>query len=172
MFRSDYNPAVAQGIVAQVRILGGSLGIAASTAILGATKQRELNGIVSEEQVARLKSSTSTLSPAQRLAIRVAYSDAFNETLLVCAIIAGVCVLVTLGTFRRHPQDLAERRQEQLVNHERDMEAQAMRSAGLQSGIEFIAKGSEDLEAGSERVKEASGKESINDEALTPTPES
>lgn len=120
---ADYIPAVAQGIVAQARILGGSIGIAASTAILGATRQRELTGIVSEEQVATLQSSAHSLSKTQLRAIRVAYSDAFNESLLVCAVVAGVCVLVTLGTFQRHPQDLMERRQEQLLNHTRDRDS-------------------------------------------------
>ena len=116
---TDWSPAVAQGIVAQARILGGSIGIAASTAILGATKQRELIGIVSEEQVATLNSSARLLSSGQLRAIRVAYADAFNESLLVCAVVSGVCVLATIGTFQRHPQDLRERRQEQLLNHQR-----------------------------------------------------
>lgn len=83
---------------------------------------------MTEEQVATLQSSARFLSSAQLRAIRVAYADAFNETLVVCAIIAGVCAVTTLGTFQRHPQGLMQRRQAQLLSHQEYMKAQAMRS--------------------------------------------
>ncbi|MCJ1290434.1 hypothetical protein MMC34_001972 [Xylographa carneopallida] len=100
--------AVAQGIVAQVRVLGGSIGIAASTAILGVTERCDLAGVVSASQLASLQTAAQTLSPAKRLAVRQAYADAFNESLTVCAVVMAVCV-VTLGTFQRRPVRMDER---------------------------------------------------------------
>lgn len=109
---------MAQGIVAQVRILGGSIGIAASTAILGVKEFQQLTGIVTESQLASLRDSEKTLSPSQLYAVRKAYSDAFNEDMRVCAIVAGICVLLTLGTFQRNPIDIQTRREQQVVEEE------------------------------------------------------
>lgn len=121
--------AVAQGIVAQARILGGSIGIAASAAILGVAQRRELGGTVSESQLASLQSAGPTLQPAQLQAIRRAHSNAFNESLRVCAIIAGACVLITLGTFQRHPLDIEERRKQQIMEEGQRQRAIMMKAA-------------------------------------------
>ena len=105
--------------MAQVRILGGSIGIAASTAILGRIEYDQLTGIVSGSQLASLQYSAKTLSPSQLYAIRKAYSDAFNEDMRVCAILAGVCVLLTLGTFQRNPPHIQEKRKQQIADEEK-----------------------------------------------------
>ena len=110
---------MAQGIVAQARVLGGSIGIAASTAILGVMEYDQLPGVVSESQLASLQTSEQELSPAQLHAIRQAYSDAFNEDMRVCAIVAGICVLLTIGTFQRNPLDIPERRKQQVINEQK-----------------------------------------------------
>ena len=117
--------SVAQGIVAQNRILGGSIGIAASTAILAATQQRQLitPGIVSASQLASLHASASTFTAAQIEAIRQAYSDAFSEDMRICAIIAGVCILITLGTFRRNPPNMEEMRRRQAEEEEKRLKS-------------------------------------------------
>ena len=105
-----------------MRVLGGSIGIAASTAILGVTQQKELlrPGVVTEEQLANLQIAARRMLPAQLHAVRQAYSDAFNEDMRVCAIVSGVCVLVTLGAFKRNAQPVLERRkQQQLAERKR-----------------------------------------------------
>ncbi|KAF7882767.1 uncharacterized protein EAF02_006130 [Botrytis sinoallii] len=75
--------AVVQGITSQARILGGSIGIAASTAILSLAQQTQLNGIVSPEQLASLESSAKTMTYAQLHAVGQAYSDSFSEDMIV-----------------------------------------------------------------------------------------
>ena len=113
--------SVAQGIVAQNRILGGSIGIAASTAILAATQQSQLiiPGIVSASQLATLQASASTFTMSQIEAVRQAYSDAFSEDMRICAIVAGICILVTLGTFRRNPPSMEDMRRRQYEEEEK-----------------------------------------------------
>jgi hypothetical protein len=96
-----------------MRVLGGSMGIAASTAILGIKQRKELFGIVTEEQLTNLQEAARSFTIEQLHAVRQAYSDAFNEDMRVSAIIAGVCILVTLGTFRRNTQPILERRLDQ-----------------------------------------------------------
>jgi hypothetical protein len=92
---------VAQGIIAQARVLGGSIGIACSTAVLGVTQRRELAGVVTSAQLATLQVSAKQMTEAQLHSVRQAYSDAFAEEMRVCAIVSGVCVLAALATYRR-----------------------------------------------------------------------
>jgi hypothetical protein len=110
--------AVAQGIIAQARMLGGSIGIAASTAILGVKQRTQLldTGLVSPAQMQSLSESMRSLSTTQVFTIRQAYTDAFNETLVVCAIIAGIALLVTAGGFQKNPPSMEDRRRQQFQN--------------------------------------------------------
>lgn len=101
-------------MVAQARVLGGSVGIAASSAILGATTRSQLTGLVTPEQLSTLQTSARTFTEAQLHAVRQAYSDSFSEGMKVCAAVSAVCALATLMTFRRNVPDVARRRAEQL----------------------------------------------------------
>ncbi|TGO53866.1 hypothetical protein BCON_0116g00100 [Botryotinia convoluta] len=107
--------AVAQGITSQARILGGSIGIAASTAILSLAQQTQLTDIVSPEQLASLESSAKSMTDSQLHAVRQAYSDSFSEDMKVCAIVAGICVLVTIGTWKKNPITIEQRLREQIT---------------------------------------------------------
>ncbi|KAB8303027.1 hypothetical protein EYC80_004481 [Monilinia laxa] len=106
--------AVAQGITSQARILGGSIGIATSTAILDLTRQHQLAGIVSSAQLASLESSSKSMTYTEINAVRQAYSDSFSEDMKVCAIVAGLCVQVTLGTWKKNPPSIQQRLDEQI----------------------------------------------------------
>jgi hypothetical protein len=117
--RVDIITAVAQGIVAQVRVLGSSIGISASTAILGVVEYNQLRGVVTNSQLASLRDSEKTFTASQLQAVRKAYSDAFNEDMRVCAIVAGICVLLTLGTLQRNPLDIQARREQQVVEEDK-----------------------------------------------------
>ncbi|KAI0391812.1 major facilitator superfamily transporter [Xylariaceae sp. FL0594] len=93
--------AAAQGIVAQVRVFGGSLGIAASSAILGVTLQQVVGKSVTPQQLSSLGGGHADLTPGQLASIRKAYSDAFRKDMQVCTIIAGVALLWAIGTYNR-----------------------------------------------------------------------
>lgn len=100
-----HDRSVAQGVMAQVRVLGGSIGIAASAAILGVKQRQQLLDpmVVSAAQLESLAGSIRTLSPEKVLAIRQAYTDAFNETLVVCSVVSGVALLASLAAWRKQP---------------------------------------------------------------------
>ena len=92
--------ATAQGIIAQFRIFGGSLGVAASSAIRNAVEERELGTPVSPETIA-------TVTPADNAA-RQSYTDTFNEGMTVCMIMATTCMLVSLFTYNKNPKTVEE----------------------------------------------------------------
>ena len=98
--------AVAQGIVAQARVLGGSIGIAASNAIFDVTCRERLSGILTTRQIADLQTSTQvlrTLDEAGRAAVEEAYSEAFDRSLRVCLYIGAANMVVNLLTWQRNP---------------------------------------------------------------------
>ncbi|KAL2072915.1 hypothetical protein VTL71DRAFT_10239 [Oculimacula yallundae] len=129
---------VAQGIIAQARVLGGSIGIAASTAILSKMRYRYLSSLLSPSQISLLESSSRTLSQAQHLAVRAAYSSAFSESMKVCAAVSGACVLATLVTYRKKPMVIMERRGEQVREFTelmtKEAQARVMREREKQAG--------------------------------------
>ena len=61
-----------------------------------------------------LTGGTQDLTSTQLSAIRKAYNDAFTETMMVCAIVAGVGILLTLGVYRRNRMTIEEQRKEQM----------------------------------------------------------
>ncbi|TIC95069.1 putative transporter C3H1.06c [Colletotrichum higginsianum] len=106
---SDHAPA--QGIIAQVRILGGSLGIAASTAILGTFIRSDLAGVVSPEQLSSLHGAGMNLTEAQATSVRQAYTDSFRKDMHVGTILSGIAILFSLGVYRRNRITFEEQRQ-------------------------------------------------------------
>ncbi|CAG8974057.1 hypothetical protein HYALB_00009558 [Hymenoscyphus albidus] len=96
---------VAQGIIAQVRVLGGSIGIAATTAIMGTTLRRDL---------AKYPHLAGTEGQAER--VEVVNADAFRQSMQVCAAITGVGVLATFLVWRKERIGYTERRRQQMEN--------------------------------------------------------
>jgi hypothetical protein len=102
--------APAQGIIAQLRILGGSLGISTSTVFLNTTVSA-LSGLLTPQQQATLGQGGAPLSPEQRSAVHRAFSEAFHNDMVAAAAISGAAVLVVLGTYRRRRMLVADQKQ-------------------------------------------------------------
>ena len=118
--------------MSQVRVLGGALGIAASTAILGVHERAAL-GPVSTAQSAEFFSNRAGLTPTQLTAIRDYYSASFSETMKVCAELAVGTFFIALLSFSRKPVSLAERVAEQEQNEARRLEDLEMRELAMTS---------------------------------------
>jgi hypothetical protein len=89
--------------VAQVRIFGGSIGIAASSAILGAKTRSEMAGSsVPPEMLAHMASDPSALPPDQWTLVRRVYTDALKEDMIVCCAVLAAAMVCTLGIYRRN----------------------------------------------------------------------
>lgn len=109
---TNCSAAPAQGLIAQCRMLGGSIGIAMSSAVLAAHEKAQLAGVVPPTALANLQDAD--LTEAQYAAVRKTYNDAFTETMKVCAIVAGIGILLTLGTYSRDRVPLLEQRNQQI----------------------------------------------------------
>ena len=107
--------APAQGIIAQLRILGGSVGIAASSAILGVKVRDQLTGILTPDQLRGLAGQMSTLTPQQHAAVRVAYTDALKEDMIVCCDILAVAFFLTLGVYQKNRVSIEEKQRLRVI---------------------------------------------------------
>ncbi|KAI1074625.1 major facilitator superfamily transporter [Whalleya microplaca] len=109
---SSRDHAPAQGMIAQLRVLGGSIGIAASSAVLGVTMQGQFDP-VQPGQPSFLETQGNATEDRRLDVLRQAYSDAFNKDMRICMIISAIAILLTFGTFRKKRPTIAERREEQ-----------------------------------------------------------
>ncbi|KAJ4413473.1 hypothetical protein N0V85_003549 [Neurospora sp. IMI 360204] len=103
--------AAAQGAVAQVRVLGGSLGLGICTIIFNDILQRSLGPATEAgrfpttvlDQLHRSPLAVFMLSPEQQALVKTVYSDAFRFQMLLMVAVAAVAVLASLGTYRSKP---------------------------------------------------------------------
>ncbi|CAJ0550521.1 Ff.00g104510.m01.CDS01 [Fusarium sp. VM40] len=104
----DYAPA--QGILSQVRLLGGSLGIAASSALLNEKSTNYLTGVLTPYEQATVGSSSTRLSNTQWSAVRHTYADAFKVEMKIATAVAACSIISAFGAFRKQRLLIAEQR--------------------------------------------------------------
>ncbi|CAL5868750.1 uncharacterized protein PFLUO_LOCUS2977 [Penicillium psychrofluorescens] len=95
---------------AQLRILGGSLGISTSTVFLNLKSSELLSGLLTPQEQATLGRGGAPLSSEQRSAVHRAFSEAFHNDMVAAAAVSGVSVLVVLGAYRRGRMLLADQK--------------------------------------------------------------
>nr|POE90701.1 efflux pump mlce [Quercus suber] len=104
--------ALGQGLVAQARIVGGTLGVAMSTAVFG-NRISSLTDVLTAQQISTLYRNTgfiSQLSLAQQVAVRQAFALAFNDALRICTYVSAVSLVVSFFTWQKHPPSIQERK--------------------------------------------------------------
>ena len=91
------------------------MGLAASASIRGAVEQRELGSTVTVGDLAVLSTAAGHSDTGKAAQLRQVFTDAFNESMVVCSGIAAVCFAITLMTYQRNPAPPAERRKANLI---------------------------------------------------------
>ena len=102
--------AVAQGIAAAARVLGGAIGLSAGTAIQGDLVRTKLKEIPAAA-LQHLATSQKDLTDVQRALVRKVYSESFNKIFLMAAIVTSVAFLAGLFTYNTSTEPLLERLQ-------------------------------------------------------------
>ncbi|KAH8586548.1 major facilitator superfamily transporter [Bisporella sp. PMI_857] len=127
--------AVAQGLVAQARILGGSFGLVASTILMNNHIESTLTGQVTNEALKRIFISPfSILDYGLEAAalFRESYINAFTQDMRICLYIAVVGLLSSICIWQRNPPTVAERSEllAKAVQEYIDQVKMAQRSSG------------------------------------------
>lgn len=111
------NPsASAQGAVSQVRVLGGSIGLAVATILFNHRLSKDLLSVLSPAEIETLQRSLETISnlqPSQKIAVAKAFADSFNDQMRLCLGVCAASVLVAISTWQRNPATLEENRNKQ-----------------------------------------------------------
>ncbi|KAK0627689.1 major facilitator superfamily transporter [Immersiella caudata] len=92
--------ATAQGIIAQVRVLGGSIGIAASSAILSVEARKSLGGGGVNPELL-LHTGGSVLTPEQQEGVRVVYTAALKNDMIVCSALLAAAVVAAVFVYQK-----------------------------------------------------------------------
>jgi len=109
---ADSGKAVAQGLVAQSRILGGSFGLVASTILMNNHIETALKGRVTNEILKKIYISPfSILDYGLEAAalFRQSYIGAFEQDMRVCMYIAIVGFVSSLCIWQKNPPTVEER---------------------------------------------------------------
>ncbi|ATY61380.1 Major facilitator superfamily general substrate transporter [Cordyceps militaris] len=132
VLQSDFEDhAISQGIIAQMRVFGGSLGVAVSIVVLITKIQNGLQGSLTPDQLASFYRSPLALfqfSPQQQLVARRAFIDAFRVDMYICVGVSVASLFAALFTYQRHPPSV----QSKLA----DLEKELARSAALTEASE------------------------------------
>lgn len=102
-----------QGIVSQARVLGGSIVVAASTAMFNHQLLSNLAGVIPYEQLSQVQRSPhilEELSLAQLVEVTSVFADSFNASLRICTYVAAVGFVISIGTFQQNPPNIARRK--------------------------------------------------------------
>lgn len=112
MLTATLYTAIAQGLVAQIRVFGGSIGVAVSFIVLNTRTQQTLGNILSPEQLDdfyKSPAAASSFQLAQQIQVRQTYIDAFDIDMRICLGIAATSLLVSLCTYQRNPPTMKKR---------------------------------------------------------------
>lgn len=103
---------VRSGIVNQVRVSGGCLGLTISNIILNQTFTSDLRLKLTADELQSLRQSleyTNNVEPAQQWAVSQAFAKPFSRQHLLATCVAVVGILASLTCWTRHPIDLKTR---------------------------------------------------------------
>ena len=108
--KGPHAAAVAQGIIAQARVLGGSLGIAASSAILSRKAQIAGAGAGQLGFLHHGAGGSNATSEGQRTLAREIYARAFTDDMYIGLAVALLGASCSLGIYRRRRMTPLEHR--------------------------------------------------------------
>ena len=97
------------GAITQVRVLGGTIGLAICTAVLNAHVRKGLAILsLSPEQTTAVLQSVSSISdledPAVEKAVRKVFGEAYNQQMRIMTYFSAVVFLAALLTWERQPR--------------------------------------------------------------------
>ncbi|KAF2229265.1 MFS general substrate transporter [Viridothelium virens] len=108
----DKDMAVTMGALTQIRVLGGTLGLAICSSIFNNHVSSKLRNIIDPVELSKISDSASninSLREPQRNQIRVTFADAYSLQMHVVAAFSGLVFLVSFLMWERHPRKVEDR---------------------------------------------------------------
>ncbi len=99
--------AVAMGAITQIRVLGGTIGLAICTVVLNDHVRHSLGLVLSPQQVASILQSVSSISDLDATtekAVRQVYAEGYKQQMRIMTYISAAVFLVSLLAWERRPR--------------------------------------------------------------------
>ncbi|KAI9662563.1 MAG: hypothetical protein M1821_008730 [Bathelium mastoideum] len=108
----DKDMAVTMGALTQIRVLGGTLGLAICSSVLNnhvSSKLRTTIGPIELQKISDSASNINSLTKQQQKLVRVAFADGYSLQMHVVAGFSGLVFLVSFLMWERHPRKIEDR---------------------------------------------------------------
>ena len=99
--------AVAMGAITQIRVLGGTIGLAVCTVVLNNHMRHSLRSVLSPQQVTGILQSVSSISDLDATtgkAVRRVYAEGYKQQMRIMTYISAAVFLVSLLIWERRPR--------------------------------------------------------------------
>lgn len=99
--------AVAMGAITQIRVLGGTIGLAVCTAILNKHVRHSLSLVLPPQQISGIlqsASSISNLDVTAEKAVRRVFAEGYNQQMRIMTYFSTVVFFVSLLAWERRPR--------------------------------------------------------------------
>ncbi|MCJ1393515.1 hypothetical protein MMC18_006390 [Xylographa bjoerkii] len=104
---TNIRPAVAMGAITQIRVLGGTIGLALCSTILNNQLKTSLLSVLGPAQLRNILDSTAavaSLEPVQQVAVQTAFATGFNKQMRIMIAFTAAAFLSTLLIWERKPR--------------------------------------------------------------------
>ena len=99
--------AVAMGAITQIRVLGGTIGLAICTAVLNEHVRHSLSLVLSQQEVTGILQSVSSISNLDTTAdkaVRRVFAEGYNQQMRIMTYFSAVVFIVSLLAWERRPR--------------------------------------------------------------------
>ena len=95
-----------------MRVLGGSLGVAASFLVLNSRIAQTLTGVLSAEELEAFYRSPTVMrsfAAYKQLQVRTTYIEAFQADMYMCIAMSAACLIASLCVYQSRPPSIKKR---------------------------------------------------------------
>jgi len=120
------------GAVTQVRVLGGTIGLAISTVVLNSYVKSALAAQLNPEQIAGIAGSLSELgklSREEQIFVRTTFAEGYNRQTRITLVFSAVVVLSCLLMVERKPRRLGRVDERGLIEVDGNVQARGINNA-------------------------------------------
>ena len=120
------------GAVTQVRVLGGTIGLAISTVVLNSYVKSALSTQLSAEQIAGIAGSLSELgklTEQEQIFVRMTFAEGYNRQTRITLVFSAIVVLSCLMMVERKPRRLGRIDERGLIEVDGNVQARGLNSS-------------------------------------------
>jgi hypothetical protein len=100
-------------VVAQVRVLGGTVGLAISTIVFNSEAQQTLSKSLTPSELSAVLKSPAVarnFTLRKQIAFRLVFAQSFNDSMRICTYVTAACLFIVVFAYQREPPNILEKK--------------------------------------------------------------